>query len=42
MPKLERVSIDISDIRLVDTARRNFGMGALSGVNVLVLMRHRH
>lgn len=42
MPGPEAVSIDVSDITLVDRERRPVRLAELPEVNVLVLMRHRH
>jgi hypothetical protein len=42
MANLERVTTDLSDIRLRDAAGGEVRLDAWNGVNVLVLMRHRH
>lgn len=42
MPLAEQVSIPVGDIVLVDTAGQRVPLASLTGVHVLVLMRHRH
>lgn len=42
MPVAEPVSIEVGDIRLVRPDRDEISLGQLPGVNVVVLLRHRH
>jgi hypothetical protein len=42
MPDRENVSIDVRDITLRDAADEPVPLGSLAGVQLLVLLRHRH
>jgi len=43
MPELERVSIPLRGVEVVDAATGDVvDLGGLDGVSILVLMRHRH
>ncbi len=42
MPRGEHVDIDIADISLADPAGGQLSAATLTGVHILVLMRHRH
>ena len=42
MPSAEHVTIDVADIALTRTRGQRLLLGALSGVHVVVLLRHRH
>ena len=42
MPRAEQVTIPVADVILKDPAGRQVPFGDLPGVQVAVLMRHRH
>lgn len=42
MPIAEQVTIDVGDVTLVEPGGNTLTLGALGGVQVLVLLRHRH
>lgn len=42
MPVAERVAIDVRNIRLVEPGGGDVSLAALPGVQVVVLLRHRH
>ncbi len=42
MPSAERVDVDVSKLTLVDPEGRDVSLSTLTGVHVLVLLRHRH
>lgn len=42
MPRRERVAVDVSDLTLLDPHGGTVGLGELVGVQLLVLLRHRH
>ena len=42
MPAAEQVAIDVSDVMLTEPGGKALALGALTGVHVLVLLRHRH
>ncbi len=42
MPRAQSVHIDVSDIVLSDAEGGAVPLASLTGVHVLVLMRHRH
>jgi len=42
MPAAEHVAIPIHDLTLHDPAARPMPLAALTGVQVVVLLRHRH
>lgn len=42
MPTIETTTIDVSDVVLNDPNQQPVPLATLTGVTVLVLMRHRH
>ncbi|MGH9107062.1 MAG: hypothetical protein ACRDZX_14765 [Acidimicrobiales bacterium] len=42
MPIAEPIAIDVSDLTLLQPGGNALALGALGGVQVLVLLRHRH
>jgi hypothetical protein len=42
VPRLEHTDIDIADLSLADPAGGRLSAATLTGVHILVLMRHRH
>jgi hypothetical protein len=42
MPIAEQVAVEVRDVTLIEAGGRELPLGALSGAQVLVLLRHRH
>lgn len=42
MPHPEHVIIDVADLAVQDASGRRVRLGELTGVHLLVLLRHRH
>lgn len=42
MPYRENVSIDVGDVVLIDAAGARTMLRGVAGVQIVVLMRHRH
>ncbi|MGC8471767.1 MAG: hypothetical protein ACP5PM_05680 [Acidimicrobiales bacterium] len=42
MPSAERVAIDVGDLALERLQGPELALGAVPGVQVIVLLRHRH
>lgn len=42
MPIAEQVAVEVGDVTLIEAGGGELVLGALSGAQVLVLLRHRH
>lgn len=42
MPIAEQVAVDVGEVTLIEAGGSELPLGALSGAQVLVLLRHRH
>jgi len=42
MPSTEHVTIEVGDVALTRARKQELALGALSGVHVVDLLRHRH
>lgn len=42
MPRPQHVSVDLTELTVYDPSGRQVRLGELTGVRVVVLLRHRH